>query len=544
MQPSLRYFITGLFVALMASAFCFSVSVQASSFVVTNTDDSGPGSLRQAILDTNAAPGPDTITFDVTGLIALTSGELLIRDDLTIIGPGPDALAVSGSNLGRVFRVDNSNMSSSANVHLSGLTIRDGYMDSAVIATGLPDGAGLLNSENLSLQNLVFSNNVIVADDLWGSGAGLATILAPVTLENVSFQNNGGSGQGGTYGGGMAVIQGAADLQDVSFEGNQAGTGGGLYASSGSTLQVDGVQFTNNRADNGAGLYVSMSELNLTNTLFARNVALFDGGGLYSSSSNGETLHLINVAFSQNQASDGAGLYRYGGLTMTNATMANNAATSRGGAVHVHTDDRVAIYNSIFWMNSAGIGHEIYAIDLDNNVPVSVESSLFYAGCTGIDGPPCRPPEVNCSHEGPQAVLQADPLFVDAANDDLSLAAGSPAINAGNNAHVPASIQTDLSGADRIQQGTIDLGAYESSHAPPEGGGNEPVLLLSGGDFETDTGSWGQALTGSLDGYFATELAFAGGGVFLLVGDLGGPLEYLFQTAGTTGTADDTLTLS
>ena len=32
---------------------------------MTNTNDSGPGSLRQAILDANAATGPQTITFDI-----------------------------------------------------------------------------------------------------------------------------------------------------------------------------------------------------------------------------------------------------------------------------------------------------------------------------------------------------------------------------------------------------------------------------------------------------------------------------------------------
>jgi hypothetical protein len=39
----------------------------ATGFVVTSRDDAGPGSLRQAILDANATPGPDVITFDVGG---------------------------------------------------------------------------------------------------------------------------------------------------------------------------------------------------------------------------------------------------------------------------------------------------------------------------------------------------------------------------------------------------------------------------------------------------------------------------------------------
>ena len=37
-----------------------------ASFTVTNTNDSGPGSLRQAILDANALGGTDTIAFNIT----------------------------------------------------------------------------------------------------------------------------------------------------------------------------------------------------------------------------------------------------------------------------------------------------------------------------------------------------------------------------------------------------------------------------------------------------------------------------------------------
>src|SRR6516225_3437124 len=71
-----------------------------STFTVLNLADSGPGSLRQAILDANAQPGADTIQFahGLHGTIALTSGELDITDDLTIDGPGAGRLAVSGNH--------------------------------------------------------------------------------------------------------------------------------------------------------------------------------------------------------------------------------------------------------------------------------------------------------------------------------------------------------------------------------------------------------------------------------------------------------------
>jgi hypothetical protein len=49
-----------------------------------NLNDSGAGSLRQAVLDANASPGADSIAFqdELSGTITLTSGELVISDEL------------------------------------------------------------------------------------------------------------------------------------------------------------------------------------------------------------------------------------------------------------------------------------------------------------------------------------------------------------------------------------------------------------------------------------------------------------------------------
>lgn len=64
--------------------------VRAASVAVTTANDSGPGSLRQAILDANADPGPDTITFAISGsgtrTIGLLSSLPAVLDPLTIDG--------------------------------------------------------------------------------------------------------------------------------------------------------------------------------------------------------------------------------------------------------------------------------------------------------------------------------------------------------------------------------------------------------------------------------------------------------------------------
>src|SRR3989442_15881445 len=60
---------------------------RGAMFTVTTSNDSGPGSLRQAILDANTAPGLDTIAFSIVGLaphpIALLS-PLEIDDPVVI----------------------------------------------------------------------------------------------------------------------------------------------------------------------------------------------------------------------------------------------------------------------------------------------------------------------------------------------------------------------------------------------------------------------------------------------------------------------------
>src|SRR6266404_1827545 len=70
----------------------------AITLTVTTTNDSGPGSLRQAIAD---AQDGDTIQFDPSlngRTITLTSGELVINKNITIAGPGGDLLTVSRSS--------------------------------------------------------------------------------------------------------------------------------------------------------------------------------------------------------------------------------------------------------------------------------------------------------------------------------------------------------------------------------------------------------------------------------------------------------------
>src|SRR5712691_6383322 len=86
----------------MVAAVCLVGTGAAAALTVSNLNDDGPGSLRQAIRD--AAPN-DTINFSVTGTITLTSGQLLLTNSVSINGPGARNLAVSGNLSSRIFQI-------------------------------------------------------------------------------------------------------------------------------------------------------------------------------------------------------------------------------------------------------------------------------------------------------------------------------------------------------------------------------------------------------------------------------------------------------
>ena len=119
------------------------------TIIVTNTNDSGPGSLRQALVDANRG---DTITFAVTGTIGLTSAELVIDKNITVSGPGPDMLAVSGALSNMQFRIFH--VTASRTVNIEGLTISSGD-------TRYDYGGGILNDQaTLTVTNYSVVNNI------------------------------------------------------------------------------------------------------------------------------------------------------------------------------------------------------------------------------------------------------------------------------------------------------------------------------------------------------------------------------------------------
>src|SRR5262249_42730640 len=97
-----------------------SADLRAATITVTNTADTGPGTLRAALA---AAADGDTIIFSVPlpATIKLTSSKLLVAKSVQILGPGPSSLAVDGNSSNRVFYIAPSNV-----VSIAGLKVTNG----------------------------------------------------------------------------------------------------------------------------------------------------------------------------------------------------------------------------------------------------------------------------------------------------------------------------------------------------------------------------------------------------------------------------------
>jgi hypothetical protein len=148
---------------VLLATLCLALAITPHAYgtiTITNLNDHGPGSLRQAIAD--AAPG-DTIDFAVTGTITLTNSELLITNNLTITNPSPLTLTVSGNNSNRVF-----NVQSNAIVNVLGLTVANGLVTESNLG-----GGGFLNYGELAISNCVItSNNILPTLNPMSGGGG------------------------------------------------------------------------------------------------------------------------------------------------------------------------------------------------------------------------------------------------------------------------------------------------------------------------------------------------------------------------------------
>lgn len=424
-----------------------------TTFTVLNTNDSGPNSLRQAILDANDAPDYDTIMFDpgffsVPRTILLTSDPLRIRDGVTIAAPGPGLVTISGNNERPIMEVTST--TSNRNVNISGVTITGGVGQFDLRAGAIQHGYC-----DLSLVDCVISGNRSYPGP-FGHGGGISCEGGSLSIQRCTVSNNIADLN---EGGGIALYNTDAAIIDCAVVGNAASLAGGGIRMLGGSLNLVRSTVAGNVTTDGGGEYIG-------------------GGGIACFSTlNANGLVIVDSTISSNHGLFGGGvllLLEVGDVAVAirNSTIAGNTAaanTSAGGldcrAVEPSTSINVITLESTLVAGNS-VGGTMLPKDLnfeylgvfngDNNLIGAADIGNFVltgvGNLTGTSISPLNPMLGALAYNGGPTQTRA-------------LLPGSPAINAGNNL---AGFVNDQRGPGfpRVVNGMADIGAFEVQGAP------------------------------------------------------------------------------
>ena len=528
----------------------FSIPAGAATFTVTNLNDSGAGSLRQAILDAKNATGDDTIIFQtgLSGSILLTNGALQIDSNLTINGPGAKMLVIDGNGLfsGPFKTLRVIEIAAGVTVTLNGLTIRGGATSCGpnpnpppTLACGDVAGGGIINKGVLTVSNSIVTENMSAI-----SGAGILN-SGTLTFSNSILSNNQATDSAGL----LNDDKGVATVLNSTISGNKAyypgGEGGGITNYGSLTVRSSTISGNVARGD-GGGIENEIGSVIVINSTISGNFAV-NGGGI----SNGGLqtfddkikLWVLNSTISGNVASnddstsldaEGGGIYNQGIVRgsdeataiVLNSTITGNVVTSKstdpsatfaGGGIFNGRNAHLSIGNSLVSGNSAKVAKEIASASDPNFTDANFlgHNILGENGNAGVVGLVNASTGTDWILPGPVSTAIGSLASNGGPTQTHLPQLGGPLINNGDNSLIPQDpstnqpIATDQrsAGYPRIVNGTVDIGAVEA------GAGSPPSLALAG-------------LTSTGQVYYTTNLStwvpISGQLAQLQIGDLNG----------------------
>jgi len=372
-------------------------TVPAAPIVVSNLNDAGMGSLRQAVADANTAPGPDIITFQpgLAGTITLLTGQMVVTDAVDIQGPGANLITISGNNAFRMF-VINDNKSQQINVAMSGLTLTHGFLsgggggaiavlDEVLILSGMVitgnqilGGGGGIDIENgalATIQNCTISGNSAPAV----GGAIIVNNASSLTVRNSTI-----SGNTGFLGGGIFVANGSTLVaENCTISGNSAPGSGGGVAFQGDTATIRNCTIAFNKADSddngggiGGGIFVGLGSVSLQSSIVGHNSVGASGTKPDISGTVTATFSLVEnptgTIFAAGSAATITGadprlgpLQNNGGVTATHALLAGSPAINAGS----NTNALAADQRGPGFLRAAGASVDIGAFEVQSVLP-------------------------------------------------------------------------------------------------------------------------------------------------------------------------------
>jgi len=204
-------------------------------------------------------------------------------------------------------------------------------------------------------------------------------------------------------------IEGTASaLSNFTITGGNAYDGGGIYCSSSAPTIKDNI-ITGNVSDTyGGGISCNYSSPIIMNNTITSNSAIY-GGGISFDRYTSSVIKGNNIHGNSAEEGGGIGCFTFSSPTITNNTIIGNSASTNGGGIYCYYVSAPNVTNTIIWDNTAST---------DPNISVYFSDPYFnYCDVMG-------------SWEG-EGNIDADPLFCDAENGDLTVQSDSPVLGAG-----------------------------------------------------------------------------------------------------------------
>jgi CSLREA domain-containing protein len=464
-----------------------------AAFAVNSLNDIDDGacntahcSLFEAVSLANTSSEADTIQLPSNGTINLTRPLPLVIGTLDIVGPGASQLTIrrdTGGNY-RLLNID-----ASATVVLSGvtlangsvnnapdkfggailnagsLTVRDSVIRDSTAQSTIPGDAGGGGIANRANATLIVERSTITGNSTLGGGsvtpgAGILNFGTATIVDSIVSANNANSGVGG---GVMSTSQLTIRRSQVTNNTTNFG-GGGVYNDGSGSAEIEDTTISGNRANSSGGGIVNEASLVVRRSTINNNEARNGGVGGGIANFDGASAIIDSSTISTNSVGQptsggiGGGIYTDGVLELKHSTVTLNSTRSlgQGGGVYVDSDGTFRATHTILAGNTStnsdtSAGRDVRGrLISDDYLVIEDTRGVTISGTTthNILGQPAQlsPLENN-----------GGPTFTHA------LSAGSPAINAGNpNLSTPPAFDQRGTGYNRVNEGRIDIGAFES----------------------------------------------------------------------------------